>query len=175
MRASSNIPRAVYREGYVKLGHVAFLDFASMLKAAPALAKLSGLALGLFDGVQLVKNEKLRQALSFHTLLVGGNPMTTSAIYALIHKLERDGGVWWAEGGTNTARRRHGPPFRAAGRRPAAGRSGDLDRHAGRPRHRRAHRERLEMRSMRSRATPTSSTAIAICSRVRARQRTATS
>jgi phytoene desaturase len=34
-------------------------------------------------------------------LLVGGNPMKTSAIYALIHKLERDGGVWWAEGGTN--------------------------------------------------------------------------
>jgi phytoene desaturase len=27
--------------------------------------------------------------------------MTTSAIYALIHKLERDGGVWFAKGGTN--------------------------------------------------------------------------
>ncbi len=27
--------------------------------------------------------------------------MTTSAIYALIHKLEKDGGVWWARGGTN--------------------------------------------------------------------------
>jgi phytoene desaturase len=50
---------------------------------------------------QFVQNEKLRQALSFHTLLVGGNPMTTSAIYALIHKLERDGGVWFAKGGTN--------------------------------------------------------------------------
>ncbi|HZV10475.1 MAG TPA: phytoene desaturase family protein, partial [Novosphingobium sp.] len=32
---------------------------------------------------------------------VGGNPMTTSSIYALIHKLEKDGGVWWARGGTN--------------------------------------------------------------------------
>jgi phytoene desaturase len=48
-----------------------------------------------------VKSEKLREALSFHTLLVGGNPMTTSAIYALIHKLERDGGVWFAKGGTS--------------------------------------------------------------------------
>jgi phytoene desaturase len=48
-----------------------------------------------------VRSEKLREALSFHTLLVGGNPMTTSAIYALIHKLEKDGGVWWARGGTN--------------------------------------------------------------------------
>ncbi len=50
---------------------------------------------------KFVKSEKLREALSFHTLLVGGNPMTTSAIYALIHKLERDGGVWFARGGTN--------------------------------------------------------------------------
>ena len=29
----------VYTEGYEKLGHVAFLDFASMIKAAPALAQ----------------------------------------------------------------------------------------------------------------------------------------
>ena len=29
----------VYEEGYRKLGHVAFLDFASMVKAAPALAR----------------------------------------------------------------------------------------------------------------------------------------
>src|SRR5690606_11804445 len=48
-----------------------------------------------------VTDPRLREALSFHTLLVGGNPMTTSAIYALIHKLERDGGVWFARGGTN--------------------------------------------------------------------------
>jgi phytoene desaturase len=27
--------------------------------------------------------------------------MKTSSIYALIHKLEKDGGVWWAKGGTN--------------------------------------------------------------------------
>src|SRR3546814_16123207 len=48
-----------------------------------------------------VENEKLRQALSFHTLLVGGNPMKTSAIYALIHALERRGGVWFPKGGTH--------------------------------------------------------------------------
>ncbi|GGO92128.1 phytoene dehydrogenase [Stakelama pacifica] len=91
----------VYREGYEKLGHVAFLDFASMIKAAPALAKYQAWRSVYSMVSKFVKNEKLRQALSFHTLLVGGNPMTTSAIYALIHKLERDGGVWFAQGGTN--------------------------------------------------------------------------
>jgi phytoene desaturase len=91
----------VYREGYEKLGHVAFLDFASMIKAAPALAKYQAWRSVYSIVSSFVKNEKLREALSFHTLLVGGNPMTTSAIYALIHKLEKDGGVWFAKGGTN--------------------------------------------------------------------------
>ncbi|MEH3107787.1 MAG: phytoene desaturase [Sphingomonas fennica] len=90
----------VYREGYEKLGHVAFLDFASMLKAAPALAKYQAWRSVYSMVASFVRNEKLRQALSFHTLLVGGNPFTTSAIYALIHKLEKDGGVWFAKGGT---------------------------------------------------------------------------
>ena len=91
----------VYREGYEKLGHVAFLDFASMVKAAPALAKYQAWRSVYSIVSRFVRSEKLRQALSFHTLLVGGNPMTTSSIYALIHKLERDGGVWFARGGTN--------------------------------------------------------------------------
>ncbi|MEG8015005.1 MULTISPECIES: phytoene desaturase [unclassified Sphingomonas] len=91
----------VFREGYEKLGHVAFLDFGSMIKAAPALAKYQAWRSVYSIVSGFVKSEKLREALSFHTLLVGGNPMTTSAIYALIHKLERDGGVWFARGGTN--------------------------------------------------------------------------
>jgi phytoene desaturase len=91
----------VYKEGYEKLGAVPFLDFRSMLRAAPALARYQAWRSVYSIVASFVRNEKLRQALSFHTLLVGGNPLTTSAIYALIHKLERDGGVWFAKGGTN--------------------------------------------------------------------------
>ncbi|WP_336987208.1 phytoene desaturase [Altererythrobacter aquiaggeris] len=91
----------VYEEGYVKLGTVPFLDFKSMIKAAPALAKHQAWRSVYSIVSKYIKSEKLREALSFHTLLVGGNPMKTSAIYTLIHKLEKDGGVWWARGGTN--------------------------------------------------------------------------
>ncbi len=91
----------VCEEGYVKLGTKAFLNFSSMIKAAPALAKYQAWRSVYSIVSSFVKNEKLREALSFHTLLVGGNPMKTSAIYALIHKLEKDGGVWFAKGGTN--------------------------------------------------------------------------
>ncbi|KLE34731.1 phytoene desaturase [Aurantiacibacter luteus] len=91
----------VWKEGYLKLGTVPFLDFKSMIKAAPALAKNQAWRSVYSIVSKYIQNEKLREALSFHTLLVGGNPMKTSSIYALIHKLEKDGGVWWTRGGTN--------------------------------------------------------------------------
>ena len=37
---------------------------------------------------------------SFHSLLVGGNPFTTTSIYTLIHCLERKWGVFFPRGGT---------------------------------------------------------------------------
>jgi phytoene desaturase len=91
----------VFEEGYLKLGTKAFESIGDMLKAAPALAKYQAWRSVYSIVSKFVQNEHLRQALSFHTLLVGGNPMTCSSIYALIHKLERDGGVWFAMGGTN--------------------------------------------------------------------------
>ncbi|MFD0917796.1 phytoene desaturase [Pseudahrensia aquimaris] len=47
-----------------------------------------------------IKNEKLRQALSFHPLFVGGNPMNVTSVYSLIAYLEREYGVHFAWGGT---------------------------------------------------------------------------
>ncbi len=91
----------VFEEGYLKLGTVPFLDFASMIKASPPLIRYQAWRSVYSVVSSYIQNEKLREAFSFHSLLVGGNPMTTSSVYALIHKLEKDGGVWWAKGGTN--------------------------------------------------------------------------
>ncbi|MBV7257895.1 phytoene desaturase [Pacificimonas sp. WHA3] len=91
----------VYREGYVKLGHEAFLDFKSMISAAPALIKYEAYRSVYSIVSRYIKDEQLRQAFSFHTLLVGGNPYKTSAIYALIHALEKQDGVWFPRGGTH--------------------------------------------------------------------------
>ena len=101
-------------------GYVGFLDYASaarqeaavlsalpllrlsdMLRAAPALAphkpwrSLHQVA-GTF-----VRHDKLRQALSFPVLAIGGNPLTASAMHAAIHKLTHEGGMWWPRGGTH--------------------------------------------------------------------------
>ena len=92
--------KEVYREGYEKLGTVPFMKFRQMLSAAPALIKLQAQRSVYSIVAKFIKDEKLRQAFSFHSLLVGGNPFKTSSIYTLIHALEREGGVWFAKGGT---------------------------------------------------------------------------
>jgi len=89
-------------DDYVTLMPVSpfYLDFKSMMKAAPQLVRVGAYRSVYSKVSSFIENEYLRQAFSFHTLLVGGNPFETSSIYALIHALERRGGVWWAKGGT---------------------------------------------------------------------------
>ena len=47
-----------------------------------------------------ITDPRIRQLLSFHPLLIGGNPYDSPSIYTLIHELERRWGVWFAMGGT---------------------------------------------------------------------------
>ncbi|WP_439816577.1 phytoene desaturase [Zavarzinia sp. CC-PAN008] len=91
---------ALLQEGYVKLGAVPFLDFASMVRVAPKLVQLQSWRSVHAKVAGFIRDEHLRQAFSFHSLLVGGNPFATSSIYALIHALERRWGVWFPKGGT---------------------------------------------------------------------------
>jgi len=46
-----------------------------------------------------VKDEKLRMALSFHPLFIGGDPMHVTSMYALVGYLEKQYGVHYAMGG----------------------------------------------------------------------------
>jgi phytoene desaturase len=91
----------VLKEGYVKLGAVPFLNFTDMIKSAPQLVRLQSYRSVYSMVSKYIKDEQLRQAFSFHTLLVGGNPFNASSIYALIHALERHWGVSFPRGGTH--------------------------------------------------------------------------
>lgn len=94
--------KEIFEIGFEKLGHVPFGRLSDMLKLIPAMTKLESYRSVYGFVSKFVEHEKLRQVLSFHTLLVGGNPFATSAIYAMIAYLERHWGVWYAMGGTNT-------------------------------------------------------------------------
>ena len=92
--------KAVFEEGYLKLGAVPFLSFRDMIAAGPQLARLQAWRSVYSMVSRFIEDDHLRQAFSFHSLLVGGNPFATSSIYTLIHALERRWGVWFPRGGT---------------------------------------------------------------------------
>jgi phytoene desaturase len=71
-----------------------------MIRVAPQLMKLQAFRSVYSMVGKHIKDDHLRQAFSFHSLLVGGNPFTTSSIYTLIHYLERNWGVFFPKGGT---------------------------------------------------------------------------
>jgi phytoene desaturase len=90
----------IYRIGFEKLGHVPFSTFGTMLDIAPYLVKLKAWNSVHSHVAKHVKNEKLRMALSFHPLFVGGNPFKTTSVYSMIAYLESKFGVHCALGGT---------------------------------------------------------------------------
>ncbi len=92
--------RRVFDVGYTELVAQPFLRFSDMIRVAPDLLRLRA-DRSVYNTVsRFVRDEHLRQALSFHSLLVGGNPFDTSSIYTLIHYLERAWGVSFPLGGT---------------------------------------------------------------------------
>lgn len=92
--------QSIFEVGFEQLSDVPFDSWTSMAKIAPQMIRLQSYrtVYGLVS--KFIKNDRLRQVLSFHTLLVGGNPFNTTSIYALIAYLERKWGVWFAMGGT---------------------------------------------------------------------------
>ena len=98
--AFMRVSEAACRVGFEELGDQPFQSLSLMLRQAPALVRLKAYR-SLYGLVaSYVRNEKLRTALSFHPLLIGGNPFRAPGIYSLIAHLERKWGVHFAMGGT---------------------------------------------------------------------------
>lgn len=91
--------RNICAKGFEELGDMPFGSPGDMLRIAPDLLRLEGYrsVYGLVS--RFVKHPKLRIMLSFHPLLIGGNPFRAPAIYCLIPDLERRWGVHYPMGG----------------------------------------------------------------------------
>jgi phytoene desaturase len=91
---------AIYKIGFEQLGHVPFASIGSMAAILPDLLKLKAWQSVHSHVAKHVRHPKLRMALSFHPLFVGGNPFRATSIYSMIAYLERQFGVHCAMGGT---------------------------------------------------------------------------
>ncbi len=89
-----------YKLGFEELGSVPYDTLGDLIGAVPRMVRMKGwrsiyrMVCGHFT------HPKLRVVMSFHPLLIGGNPMSVTCIYSLINTLERRYGVHWAMGGT---------------------------------------------------------------------------
>jgi phytoene desaturase len=91
---------AIFKVGFEDLADQPFLRWTDMARIVPQMIRLKS-HLSVFGLVKRhMKDPAVRTVMSFHPLLVGGNPFSTTSIYALIAFLERKWGVWFALGGT---------------------------------------------------------------------------
>ncbi len=92
----------IFRTGFEQLAHVPFDSPWDMVRIVPAMMKLESYRTVHGLVAKYIRHPKLRQVFSFHPLLVGGNPFSTTSIYALIAFLERKWGVHFPIGGTGS-------------------------------------------------------------------------
>jgi len=93
---------AIFKVGFEQLGHVPFDSWADMARVLPDLLKLEGYRTVYSLACKHVKDARLRVVLTFQSLLVGGNPFSTTSVYCLIAFLERRWGVHFPMGGTGS-------------------------------------------------------------------------
>jgi phytoene desaturase len=94
------ISQRVYAVGFDQLLSTSFDSLWKMIRVLPSLAFVQFYRSVYGLVARCIKDPKLRQVFSFHPLLIGGNPFTTTGVYTLIAHLERRHGVHFAMGGT---------------------------------------------------------------------------
>lgn len=93
------VSERIFDIAFAKLADQPFHQLSTLLAAVPDMMKLGGWRTVYGKVSDYFTNDKLRIAFSFHPLLIGGNPLTTTAYYCLIAHLERLHGVHYAMGG----------------------------------------------------------------------------
>ena len=97
-----NFTEKIFNKGFMDLSDKPFNKFTFMLQQIPALLNLKSYKSVYSLISNYISNENLRRVFSMHPLLVGGNPFTTTSIYALILFLEKKWGIHYSMGGTGS-------------------------------------------------------------------------
>ena len=90
---------ARYWFGYEDLGRRPMHRLADLIKVLPRFAMLRADRSVYAHAARRVRDERLRFALSFHPLFIGGDPFNVTSMYILVSHLEKAFGVHYAMGG----------------------------------------------------------------------------
>lgn len=90
---------ARYRFGFEGLGRRPINKIWDLVKELPGFVALRADKSVYAHAASRVKDERLRMALSFHPLFIGGDPLNVTSMYILVSHLEKAFGVHYAMGG----------------------------------------------------------------------------
>jgi phytoene desaturase len=91
--------RPIYTDGILDAGRRPFLRARDLAAFAPRMARL-GAALPLHRFVaRYFEHPRVREAFSFHSLFIGGDPYRVPAIYGALVYLQIADGAWYTDGG----------------------------------------------------------------------------
>jgi len=91
--------RPIYEEGILGAGRRAFGDLRSFAPLLPRMARL-GAVVPLHRFVaRWFRHPRVREAFSFHSLFIGGDPFRVPAIYGALAYLQVLDGGWYCDGG----------------------------------------------------------------------------
>lgn len=94
--------RPIYEDGILGAGRRAFGTPGELARFVPRMVRL-GAALPLSTVVaRHFRDPRVREAMSFHSLFIGGNPYRVPAIYGALVYLQFLDGVWYADGGVHS-------------------------------------------------------------------------
>ncbi len=88
-----------YQFGFENLGRRPMHKLIDLIKTLPTFAALRADRSTYGHAALRMKDERLRMALSFHPLFIGGDPFNVTSIYSLVAYLETKFGVHYAMGG----------------------------------------------------------------------------
>src|SRR6056297_329544 len=88
-----------YWFGFEVLGRRSMHKLIDLIRVLPRFAMLRADRSVYVHAAKRVKDERLRMALSFHPLFIGGDPFNVTSMYILVSHLEKEFGVHYAMGG----------------------------------------------------------------------------
>ena len=91
--------RPIYEEGILAAGQRAFGDVRSFAALVPAMVRLRALGPLYRFVARYFEHPRVREAFSFHSLFIGGDPFRVPAIYGALVYLQVIDGGWYADGG----------------------------------------------------------------------------
>ncbi|NSX53347.1 phytoene desaturase [Parasulfitobacter algicola] len=88
-----------YQFGFEDLGRRPMNKLWDLIKVLPKFVMMRADRSVYTHAARRVKDERLRMALSFHPLFIGGDPFNVTSMYILVSHLEKTFGVHYAMGG----------------------------------------------------------------------------